>query len=660
MKKILTIDDQRDNLITVEAVIKSQLKNSVCLSALSGIEGIEIARNEQPDVILLDIIMPQMDGYQVCEILKSNDKTKHIPVLMLTAIKTDSKSRIRGLETGADAFLSKPIDPSEFAAQVKVMLRIKEAEDGLRAKNESLEEIVSERTTELKESKEKYQALYENTPLPYQSLNSEGIIVAVNPAWLHTLNYTSDEVIGKWYGDFLHEDYQPIFKENFPKLKNCGAVEKVPFKIRHKNGQYIDISLDGISVYHPDGEFKQTYCVFQDVTERNKFETELKESEKKYKSLFNSIRDAILVADTERNIIDCNDAFSSLFGYSRDEIIGNKTSYCYETEEQYLALGKSIKENIDGLTSFFYTVNFKKKNNEIFQGETGLNYLTDQYGNISGFIGLIRDITDRLKSEQSLLMALEHATESDRLKSTFLATMSHELRTPLNAIIGFSELIDLNTSVELAANFAKTINTSGNQLLNIIDDLMDISLIESGEAKIRIQDVEVNSMLNHIHKIMQIEQQAMNKSGVELKMVLDTNISQLVIQSDPNKLKQIMINLLKNALKFTHRGTVSFGFELVNKSSQSFLKFFVSDTGIGISEQKQQSIFEVFVQLEDSKTRTYGGTGIGLSVAKKLTVLLGGDIWVESEEGKGSTFYFTLPYIHNIEAPSEFSLTCMQ
>jgi two-component system cell cycle sensor histidine kinase/response regulator CckA len=264
MKKILTIDDQRDNLITVEAVIKSQLKNCVCLSALSGIEGIEIARKEQPDIILLDIIMPQMDGYQVCEILKTDDQTKHIPVIMLTAIKTDSKSRIKSLELGADAFLSKPIDPSEFAAQVNVMLRIKEAEDGLRAKNESLEEIVLERTAELKESKERYQALYENTPLPYQSLNSEGIIVAVNPAWLHTLNYSTEEVVGKWYGDFLHDEYKPIFKENFPKLKECGAVEKVPFKIRHKDGYYIDISLDGKSVYHPDGKFKQTYCVFQD------------------------------------------------------------------------------------------------------------------------------------------------------------------------------------------------------------------------------------------------------------------------------------------------------------------------------------------------------------------------------------------------------------
>ena len=172
MNIILAIDDQQDNLTTIQAVIKSHIPNCRVLTAQSGKEGIELAQQKQPDTILLDIIMPQMDGYETCKKLKENELTKHIPVVLVTAIRTDTESRVKGLNIGADAFLSKPIDPIELSAQVRVMLRIKEAEDMLRADKEVLEEKILERTYELKESEEKYKALYNNAPLSYQSLNS--------------------------------------------------------------------------------------------------------------------------------------------------------------------------------------------------------------------------------------------------------------------------------------------------------------------------------------------------------------------------------------------------------------------------------------------------------------------------------------------------------
>lgn len=275
MTKILAIDDQKDNLSTIKAVLKSNIPECEVLTALSGKEGIEIAKKEQPDTILLDIIMPEMDGYEVCRKLQEDKLTKHIPIILITAIKTDAESRVKGLDTGADAFLSKPIDASELIAQIKVMLRIKGAEDKLKGEKQSLEELVMLRTLELKESEEKYKALYENAPLSYQSLDEAGRFIDINPAWLNTLGYEKQEIIGAYYKDFLHPDWKKHFEENFPKFKMRGYVSDVEFKIRHKQGHYLDISFEGCIGYNSDGSFKQTYCVFQDITKRKLAEEEL-------------------------------------------------------------------------------------------------------------------------------------------------------------------------------------------------------------------------------------------------------------------------------------------------------------------------------------------------------------------------------------------------
>jgi len=320
MKTILAIDDQKDNLTTIEAVLKSYITGCRVLTALSGPEGIIAARQAQPDTIILDIIMPGMDGYEVCEKLKSDELTRHIPVIMLTAIKTDSQSRVKGLDAGADAFLSKPIDPVEFSAQINVMLRIKEAEDKLRKEKGVLEELVRERTAKLRESEEKYKSLYDNAPLPYQSLNEDGSFKDVNPAWLRTLGYDRDEVIGKNYADFLHPDWKAHFEKNFPAFKKRGYVHDVEFKIRHKDGHYSDIAFEGCIGYYPDGSFKQTYCVFQDITDRKQAELAVRVSRDQYKSLFNQIADPVLVFDQEsKMILDCNTAMIDKYGYTIDE-----------------------------------------------------------------------------------------------------------------------------------------------------------------------------------------------------------------------------------------------------------------------------------------------------------------------------------------------------
>jgi PAS domain S-box-containing protein len=294
MIKILAIDDKYDNLVTLKAIIKGSVNNVDLLTATTGEKGIKLAHEHLPDTILLDIIMPKMDGYEVCLKLKQSNKTKHIPIIMLTAIKTDMETRVKCLEMGADAFVAKPIDPIELTAQIGVMLRIKKAEDKLRSDKKELKKSVEQKTTRLAESEQKYKTLYDFAPLPYQSLNSEGKIIDINPEWLNMLGYEREEVVGKWIGEFLHPEYKKTFEKNFPVLKKIGLVHNIPFKLRRKNGLFIDIALEGRAAYTEDGVFKQTYCVFQDVTKR-KHSEDLREAHLKLIefSLNHSIKELI-------------------------------------------------------------------------------------------------------------------------------------------------------------------------------------------------------------------------------------------------------------------------------------------------------------------------------------------------------------------------------
>lgn len=258
-------------------------------------------------------------------------------------------------------------------------------------------------------------------------------------------------------------------------------------------------------------------------------------------------------------------------------------------------------------------------------------------------VKLMAEIESRKKIGTELIKSKEKAEESDRLKSTFLATMSHELRTPLNAIIGFSDLMSSDFELDEILGFAKTINTNGNHLLSIVNDLMDISLIESGQMVIIEKTVNLKSFFADLSEVVNYEAQNAKKEHVALKFVSPSLDDDIILKTDSSKLKQVLLNLIKNALKFTHFGAIVYGFEFYKIDRKEFVKFFVKDSGIGIPKNKQDLIFDIFRQVEDCNTREYGGTGIGLSISKKITNKLGGEIWLESEVGVGSTFYFTIP-----------------
>jgi len=250
-------------------------------------------------------------------------------------------------------------------------------------------------------------------------------------------------------------------------------------------------------------------------------------------------------------------------------------------------------------------------------------------------------ITERMELMESLKTAKEKAEESDRLKTAFLHNMSHEIRTPMNAIMGFSELMlsNLDNATKLE-NYSHIIKQRSSDLLNIINDILDIAKIESGQLTVEIDSFNLKSLLLELKSIFVVQQKKINKQNIGFNFRIDPDFTESIIETDKLKLKQIFINLISNAFKFTTSGNIEFGCR--NENEQ--LIFYVSDTGIGIPEEKKNIIFERFIQLNAEGTGFNSGNGLGLSIVKGLVSLLDGRIWIESEPGKGSIFYFTIKY----------------
>ena len=262
--------------------------------------------------------------------------------------------------------------------------------------------------------------------------------------------------------------------------------------------------------------------------------------------------------------------------------------------------------------------------------------------------------TEKEKRAVELIKAKEHAEECDRLKSAFLANMSHEIRTPMNGILGFADLLrEPGLSGEEQQKYIDIINKSGVQMLNIINDIVDISKIESGLMEVDIREVNINEKIENIYTFFKPE---VEKKGMHIHFHNSLQTDEVNIKTDPHKLYAILTNLVKNAIKFSDKGTIEFGYNLKMASpngskrasilsiNQFNLEFFIKDEGIGIPKDRCEAVFHRFIQADISDKRAHQGSGLGLSITKAYVEMLGGKIWIESEKGKGSAFYFTIPY----------------
>lgn len=376
---------------------------------------------------------------------------------------------------------------------------------------------------------------------------------------------------------------------------------------------------------------------------RKNTEDKLRNEQAYLHQLYQSSSEAILMIDNHGIVKSINKEFAKLFGYIEKEILERNIDEMIVP--RYL-IDEALRNTNRALT------NERVEMESVRQHKNGMLIdvsilVTPIFidGDIVGAYGIYRDITDRKRIEKSLIIAKEKAEESDRLKSAFLSNMSHEIRTPMNAILGFSSLLsDPGATEAEKEEYIDIIKERGNDLMRIISDIIDVAKIESGQLKINIKDCKVNRLIGDIHTVFTQIKQKQEKHQVELKTSLQVSDPEFTILTDPQRLRQVITNLVENALKFTEQGEIEFGYTIKEDSGiGKSIEFFIKDTGIGIPEEMHTVIFERFRQVDDSHTRKYGGTGLGLTICKNLTHLMGGELRLESEVKKGTKFTITLP-----------------
>lgn len=507
--------------------------------------------------------------------------------------------------------------------------------NGKNARHVLINDITGRRLTEekLKKSEERFRDLYDNAKIGMYRTTPDGTLLMANKALVKLLGYQSFEQLALM--DLGLDIYkQPVkrdeFLKKFDRVNDVNDLESVIF---HKDGSKIFVRESAHVIRDKDGTILYFDGVIEDNTERKRAEDALQESEMKYRVFFENSMDAILLTSSDGKTLSANQAACDMFGYSEEELIKIGRAGIENAADPWLSIvlwERKIEGKARGEVSFI------RKDGTCFPAEISTSLFINNNG-VQRASMIIRDITERHKTKTELIQAKEKAEESDRLKSTFLANMSHEIRTPLNSIIGFSELMsDPDFEPQEEYQFAQIINTSGNNLLSIISDIMDISKIEAGQVDVRLQRFSAHHLLTELHKEYSFRA---DEKGIELIYQEAKQGEEIFIESDRTKLRQILVNLLGNSIKFTEKGSVKLGMNVTG----DFVQFQVTDTGIGIPAEFQSQIFERFSQVESSYTRRYGGTGLGLAISKSLTEILGGTLWLESEQDKGSTFYFTIP-----------------
>lgn len=391
------------------------------------------------------------------------------------------------------------------------------------------------------------------------------------------------------------------------------------------------------------GELREANATLKaEITVRKQIEAELHERENTFQTLLESASEGIVIVSDQGLIKMVNARLLSLFGYAREEMLGQaielllpphfaKQHVRHRAEFAAQPKNRSMGSNLD--------LWGQHKDGTQFPVDVSLSYVHTRQGLL--VMGFVADMTERKKIQEALAQARDQAMESSRLKSEFLATMSHEIRTPMNSIIGITELL-LEAGLEgEQEKLAHLVKESGAALLNIINDILDTSKIESGKLRLENIDFDLRSEVGIVTAMMTAKAQ---DKQIALTVEVESGVPQR-LHGDPGRLRQILINLLSNGIKFTLQGSVGLRVALESRADQRATLFFsVKDTGIGIPKNVQSQLFQPFMQADGSTTRKFGGTGLGLVICRKLLDLMGGHIGLDSQEDVGSTFWFTVPY----------------
>ncbi|EIJ41095.1 PAS domain S-box [Beggiatoa alba B18LD] len=547
MMNILIVDDNKNNLFTLRTLISEHIQESFIIEANSGLTALEILTEQAVDLIIMDVQMPEMDGFETARLIRSLKKTQHIPIVFLTAAYKSEDFQRQGFEVGAADYLTKPIDAPQLISRIRSYLRFIEQE---REHNQELENKVQKRTAELQ-----------------------------------------------------------------------AARDELEQRVRERTAEIEQLSRQNRLILEAVGE--GIYGV--DLAGRTTF---------------------------------INPAATMMLGYSASELKGlhqhEVIHYAHADGTPYLFEESPIYQALQTGNTYQVTDEvFWRKNASFFPVEYTVTPILEN-GEITGAVLLFRDITERKQVEQAMKTAKEAAEKAqlaaeaaNMTKSQFLANMSHELRTPLNAIIGYSEILHEEASEVGHTHYLEDLNkiqVAGRHLLGLINDVLDLSKIEAGKMQFSLEEVDLNTLIAEVESTV--------KPLVEKKenVLIIERVSELgKMQTDATKLRQMLLNLLSNAAKFTDNGKIRFTIQQYHEANADWISFKIADNGIGITPEQQAKLFQPFTQADASTTRKYGGTGLGLAITKQFAEMLGGNISIHSEFGHGSEFIIQLPTQISIE-----------
>jgi PAS domain S-box-containing protein len=492
----------------------------------------------------------------------------------------------------------------------------------------------------LRESEEKYRLVVENAGEAIFIAQS-GFLSFVNKMTIQILgSYSEDEIRSLPFTHFIHpEDREMVVERHMRRIRGEEVPHQYPFRIVTKNGSVRWVEIH--AVFFPWKGEPATLNFANDITDRKRVEEALQESEKKYRNIFNNSTEGIFRTSPDGQVLMANPALARMFGYESPEDILKNVS---DLKEQFYIDSPKRDEimhliNKQGPVKD-YELKSKCKDGSIIDVSMSVYAVRDENQNLLYYEGMLEDITEKKRIEE-LKIAKESAEAATRAKTEFLAKMSHEIRTPMNAIIGLSYLLRNTNLTARQCDYLNKIETSAKSLLGIINNILDISKIEAGKLEMESVDFQLHDIMNNIADIF--SEYAIEK-GINLAVLVAEDVPRELL-GDPLRLEQVLVNLTDNAVKFTVSGSIMIRADLVNKDAMRCrLRFSVTDSGIGMTREEISRLFVIFSQADSSITRKFGGTGLGLAISRRLVEMMGGEIHVESEPGKGSTFNFTAEF----------------
>ena len=504
----------------------------------------------------------------------------------------------------------------------------------------------------LRDHSAKMAAIVDTVPNGIISIDVNGTVLSINPAVEKMFGYHAGEIEGQNIKILMPKPYSDHHDEYINRYLNTGYSELIGASLelegRKKSGSIfpIEVAVNEVSV----GDLRMFTGIIRDLTQSKAYEFELEQHRfhlkeivdyqtSEVKAIVETAVNGIITVNQHGNIELFNPSATKIFGYTSEQVKGKNISILIpgidqSTHQSFISsyLLGNFKSNIIGSSREITAI---RSNGEIFPAQLSVGH-SHLRNNKHLFVAFVSDITAQKHSELELVQAKEQAESAARTKASFLANMSHEIRTPMNAIIGFSELVLMDSSLsENSRQHLTTILNSGKNLLSIINDILDLSKVEAGKVVMERVDFSLIETLSDAISIVEFKAQ---ENNLNLVMDIDPTVPAYV-SGDPSRLHQVLLNLLGNAIKFTQYGHVQL--KVIPGPDEELLEFLIVDTGIGMSEEQIANIFEAFTQADTSTSRRFGGTGLGTTISRQLVELMGGQIWVESTPGKGSTFHFT-------------------